>query len=138
MEAVIVGAKDGGGRMGRHVLLIEDEPNIVEAIRFILTRDGWHVSTHSDGADAVAVVQRLRPDVLILDVMLPGQSGLDVLRQLRALPDLAALRVMVLTAKGQGRDTAQSVGADVFMTKPFANADILAAVRGLGPSGDAP
>ncbi|SEN01998.1 response regulator receiver protein [Pseudorhodobacter antarcticus] len=89
--------------MGRHVLLIEDEPNIVEAIRFILTRDGWRVSTHGDGADAVAVVQRLRPDVVILDVMLPGQLGLEVLRALRADPALAALRVMVLTAKGATR-----------------------------------
>jgi DNA-binding response OmpR family regulator len=120
--------------MGRHVLLIEDEPNIAEALRFILTRDGWQVSLHDNGADAVAQVQRLRPDILILDVMLPGQSGLDVLGALRAMPDMAALRVLVLTARGQGRErgTAQDLGADVFMAKPFSNAALLAAVRSLG------
>lgn len=62
--------------MGRHVLLIEDEPNILEAMRFILARDGWTVSSHSDGNSAVAAVQRARPDVLVLDVMLPGRSAL--------------------------------------------------------------
>lgn len=118
--------------MGRHVLLIEDEANIAEAIRFILARDGWQVSTHADGADAVAKVETLRPDILILDVMLPGKSGYEVLSQLRALPDFAGLRVLVLTAKGQGRTVAQDIGADMFMTKPFSNAEILAAVRQLG------
>lgn len=119
--------------MGRHVLLIEDEPNIAEAIRFLLSRDGWQVSTHGTGEDAVERVRELAPDVLILDVMLPGQSGFEILRQLRALPELAALRVMMLTAKGQARDrdVAQDFGVDVFMTKPFSNAEIVAAVRAL-------
>jgi DNA-binding response OmpR family regulator len=120
--------------MGRHVMLIEDEPNIAEAIRFILTRDGWQVSLHGGGTGAVAQVLELRPDVLILDVMLPGQSGLEVLRLLRAMPDMASLRVLMLTAKG--REAAVEHGADVFITKPFSNAEILAAVRTL--AGDAP
>lgn len=121
-------------QMGRHVLLIEDEPNIAEAIRFILARDGWRVSTHDTGADAVEKVRDLTPDVLILDVMLPGQSGFDILRQLRALPEMDGLRVMMLTAKGQvrDRDVAQEFGVDLFMTKPFSNAEIVAAVRALG------
>ncbi|MGB3279400.1 MAG: response regulator transcription factor [Pseudorhodobacter sp.] len=121
--------------MGRHVLLIEDEPNIAEAIRFILSRDGWHVSTHAGGADAVEQVTALKPDCLILDVMLPGQSGYDILGQLRAMPECAQLPVIMLTAKGLGRDreTAERYGANLFMTKPFSNADILAAVRGLLP-----
>jgi DNA-binding response OmpR family regulator len=124
--------------MGRHVLLIEDEPNIAEAIRFILSRDGWRVSTHADGTDAVPKVESLRPDVLILDVMLPGQSGYDILEQLRERPAFAALPVIVLTAKGQGRDreTAERIGANMFMTKPFSNAEILAAVRALGAVGE--
>lgn len=120
--------------MGQHVLLIEDEPNIAEAIRFILSRDGWRVSTFGGGLDAVAQVAALRPDVLILDVMLPGLSGHDILGQLRSLPDFATLPVLMLTAKGQGRDreTAERAGANMFMTKPFSNAEILAAVRSLG------
>jgi len=119
--------------MGRHVLLIEDEPHIAEAIRFILSRDGWRVSTHANGHDAVAQVHAARPDVLILDVMLPGASGFEVLSQLRATPETAHLPVLMLTAKGQGRDreAAERAGADMFITKPFSNAEILASVRSL-------
>ena len=69
---------------GKQVLLIEDEPNIIEAIRFILSRDGWSVATHSDGTTALDKVQSVAPDLIILDVMLPGRSGYDILRDLRA------------------------------------------------------
>lgn len=119
--------------MGKHVLLIEDEPNIAEAIRFILTRDGWTVVTHSDGADAVETIRRSTPDVLVLDVMLPGRSGFEVLQELRADPGLRDLPVLMLTAKSQGRDRelAERYGASRFMTKPFANTEILASVRAL-------
>lgn len=120
--------------MGRHVLLIEDEPNIAEAIRFILTRDDWQVTTHANGSDAVEQVRKLQPDILILDVMLPGRSGIEVLTQLRAEPETAELPVLMLTAKGLGRDreAAERAGANLFMTKPFSNTDILASVRALG------
>ncbi len=118
---------------GRRVLLIEDEPNIAEAIRFILSRAGWTVSTHADGSDALAAIRRVRPEVLVLDVMLPGRSGFDILADLRADPDYARLPVLVLTAKGQAReqDAALSAGADGFLAKPFANADLLDRVRAL-------
>ena len=117
--------------MAGHVLLIEDEPNIAEALRFILTRDGWQVSTLEDGAQALQALARLRPDVVILDLMLPGASGLDILRSLRADALTASLPVLMLTAKGQGRDraAAEQAGVTAFMTKPFANAEIVALVR---------
>lgn len=117
--------------MAKHVLVIEDEPNIVEAIRFILHRDGWRVDTHSDGATAVAAVRAQRPDIVILDVMLPGRSGFEILRELRAEDGLAALPVLMLTARGavKDRETAERAGASRFMTKPFSNAAVLAAVR---------
>ncbi|MFP4044749.1 MAG: response regulator transcription factor [Rhodosalinus sp.] len=119
--------------MGKHVLVIEDEPNIVEAIRFILHRDGWRVDTHSDGASAVATVCAQRPDIVILDVMLPGRSGFDILRELRGLDQLAGLPVLMLTARGSAKDreTAERAGASRYMTKPFSNAEVLAAVRAL-------
>ena len=119
--------------MVRRVLLIEDEPNIIEAIRFILSRDGWTVETHSDGATAVAAVAAKDPDVVILDVMLPGRSGFDILLDLRADPAHATRPVLMLTARGQkkDRDMAEAAGVSLFMTKPFSNADMLAAVRGL-------
>lgn len=119
--------------MGRHVLVIDDEPNIIEAIRFILARDGWDVSTISDGAEAEATIRRTAPDVVILDVMLPGRSGYEILAALRADAGTQGLPVLMLTAKGQGRDRAEAerVGASRFLSKPFSNNDILAAVRDL-------
>lgn len=119
--------------MKRKVLLIEDEPNIIEAIRFLLTRDGWDVETHSDGTNAVEVICAGAPDLVILDVMLPGKSGMDILRDLRDLEDLANLPVLMLTARGQARDRelAEKTGVSRFMTKPFSNTEVLAAVRDL-------
>jgi len=119
--------------MNRHVLLIEDEPNIIEAIRFLLTRDGWTVDTHSDGSDAVEVVQQARPNLVILDMMLPGKSGMEILRELREIGDLANLPVLMLTARGQSRDRdmAEKAGVSRFMTKPFSNTEVLTAVRDL-------
>lgn len=119
--------------MGKTVLLIEDEPNIIEAIRFILLRDGWTVQTHSDGETAYAAVLDNTPDVVILDVMLPGRSGFDILRDIRTHEVTAHLPVMMLTAKGQVRDRelAEQIGVNRFMTKPFSNTDVLASVREL-------
>lgn len=119
--------------MAKRVLLIEDEPNIIEAISFILTRDGWTVHTHSDGETAAERVRQLPPDMIILDVMLPGRSGFDILRDLRADPQTQAIPVMMLTARGQAkdRDMAMRLGASHFMTKPFSNAEVLEHVRSL-------
>lgn len=119
--------------MGKNVLLIEDEPNIIEAISFILSRDGWAVATHSNGHDAVSVVQKNKPDLVILDVMLPGKNGYDILRELREHDDTRALPVLMLTAKGQikDREMAERAGASRFMTKPFSNAEVLNVVREL-------
>ena len=91
------------------------------------------VKTHSNGVDAVAVVGREAPDILILDVMLPGRSGYDILSDLRADAATAALPVLMLTARGQSRDRemAERLGASRYMTKPFSNADVLQAVRDL-------
>ena len=114
------------------VLLIEDEPNIATAIGFVLGRDGWHVATHGDGATAPAAVERHAPDVVVLDVMLPGRSGFDVLAEVRRGPR-ADVPVLMLTAKGQTKDRerALALGADRFMSKPFSNAERAEAVRAL-------
>lgn len=119
--------------MPGRVLLIEDEPNIIEAIRFILSRDGWQVDVHSDGATALDAVAQREPDLVILDVMLPNRSGFDILTDLRAAEETEALPVLMLTARGQSkdRDMAERAGASRFMTKPFSNADVVASVREL-------
>ena len=115
------------------VLLIEDEPNIIEAIRFILSRDGWRVDVHSDGATALDALRRRKPDVVVLDVMLPGRSGYDVLSDMRDDPEFADLPVLMLTARGQQKDReiAERIGVSKFMTKPFSNGEVLDAVREL-------
>ncbi len=119
--------------MGKKILLIEDEPNITEALRFILLRDGFAVDTHADGSTALEAIRARAPDMVILDVMLPNRSGFDILRDLRAEAPLRALPVLMLTARGQKRDRelAERYGASRFMTKPFSNADVLASVREL-------
>jgi two-component system phosphate regulon response regulator PhoB len=122
--------------MGQRVLLIEDEPNIIEAISYIMTKDGWTVYTHSDGQTAMSKVMQRVPDLIILDVMLPGKSGYDILRELRAQAETKDVPVMMLTARGQSKDRemATSLGATQFMTKPFSNAEVLKSVRALaGP-----
>lgn len=115
------------------VLLVEDEPNIAEAIRFLLIRDGWQVEVVSDGTEAVPAARVIRPDLVILDLMLPGQSGIEILNVLRADPAISSVPVMMLTAKGQGRDreAAERAGVSRFMTKPFSNAEMREAVREL-------
>ena len=119
--------------MAGHVLLIEDEANIAEAIRFLLSRDGCEVEVIGEG---LAALERLRgdpPDLVILDLMLPGASGLDIVAALRAQEATAALPVLMLTAKGQDRDreAAERAGVSAFMAKPFANAEMRAKVREL-------
>ena len=119
--------------MSKDVLLIEDEPNIIEAIRFILSRDGWTVHTHSDGVTAIDKIREKKPALIILDVMLPGRSGFDILRDLREAEGDGATPVLMLTAKGQMKDRtrAEELGSNKFMSKPFSNTDVLAAVREL-------
>lgn len=119
--------------MAGRVLLIEDEPNIAEAIRFILSREGCEVMVEADGARALTRIADIAPDLVILDLMLPGMSGLEILSALRSNPATQALKVLMLTAKGQGRDreAAERAGVSAFMAKPFANADMRAQVRAL-------
>ncbi len=117
----------------RKVLVIEDEPNILEAIRFILSRDGWRVDAHEDGKSAIDAVARHQPDLVILDVMLPNKSGFDILQDIRAQPGTRDLPVLMLTARGmaQDRELAERYGVSRFMTKPFSNTDVLQTVREL-------
>lgn len=121
--------------MGKRVLLIEDEPNIIEAIRFILSRDGWSVVTHADGSTALEAIRTQAPDVIILDAMLPNRSGFEILQDIRARAETQDIPVMMLTARGQqkDRDMAKRYGANRFMTKPFSNAEVLDVMRELAP-----
>ncbi|MEL7215603.1 MAG: response regulator [Pseudomonadota bacterium] len=119
--------------MAQRVLIVEDEANIAESLSFLLERDGFDVVTLSDGASAMDKLNALRPSAVVLDVMLPNRSGFDLLSDIRSSADLAALPVLMLTAKGQARDRerAMEMGANAFVTKPFSNTDIVEQVRAL-------
>ncbi|MGB5863737.1 MAG: response regulator [Sulfitobacter sp.] len=119
--------------MTKHVVLVEDETNIAEAIRFLLSREGWRVETLANGGNAAEVIRAASPDLVILDVMLPGKTGFEILAELRADTGLGDLPVLMLTARGQARDREMALQAGVsrFMTKPFANEEMLSAVREL-------
>lgn len=119
--------------MSKHVVLVEDEVNIAEAIRFLLGREGWRVETLANGGNAVEIIRQSRPDLVMLDVMLPGKSGFEILHELREDPDMQDLPILMLTARGQARDRdmAEKAGVSRFMTKPFSNSELLAAVREL-------
>ncbi len=110
------------------VLLIEDEPNIAEAVRFVLARDGWNCESWAQGTGAIERIRLLTPRMLILDLMLPGRSGGELLAELRADPDLCHLPVLLLSACGGANMPTE---ANLILAKPFANADLRAAVRDL-------
>ena len=111
------------------ILMIEDEPNIAEAVRFILTREGWEVGLHADGLGGIEAIRGAKPRLVILDVMLPHRSGTEILAELRGDNDasLAATPVLMLTARGQA--TLPAPQADAVLAKPFANDELRAMVR---------
>lgn len=119
--------------MAVDIVIAEDEPSILESLDFILRRAGWTINTVTDGDAALEAVRRLKPRVLVLDVMLPKRSGFDVLKQLRADVATQNVPILILTAKGQLQDRriAEEFGADVFVSKPYANAEVVDAVRQL-------
>ena len=110
-----------------HICIVEDEPNIIEALRYLMEAEGWRVTIVSDGGKAVEAVRAEIPDLLILDYMLPNMSGLGVAKELRADKATAELPILMLSAKGQTKDKqqAQIAGINLFMTKPFANSDLM-------------
>jgi len=119
--------------MNKSILIVEDEPFIVESLTFLLERDGQRVRSVGDGEEALASIARERPDLVVLDAMIPGANGFDVLARLRADTRHADLPVLVLTAKGQpaDREKMMALGANDFMTKPFSNQELLLRIRDL-------
>lgn len=119
--------------MPGNVLIAEDEPHLVELLTFILEREGHNASAVYDGEAAVDRLRTDRPDVMILDLMLPKLDGYEVLKKVRGDDRLNKLPVLMLTAKGQDRDrkVAEDLGVDAFITKPFSNREVVDCVAGL-------
>jgi DNA-binding response OmpR family regulator len=123
--------------MSKHVLIADDEPNIVISLEFLMKREGHRVTVARDGDAALETIRRERPDLVLLDVMMPGRSGFEVCQAVRADEALAAVKILMLSAKGRDTDLAKgsALGADAYMTKPFSTRELADKVRELlGPA----
>lgn len=119
--------------MATRIVIADDEPNILISLEYLLKREGFEVTLARDGQEALDAVRSVRPDLALLDVMMPRLSGLDVCQQLRADDSLAGLRIVMLTAKGRDTDVAKgmALGADAYLTKPFATRALVQRLREL-------
>ena len=119
--------------MDNKVLIADDEQNIVISLEFLMKREGYQVEVANDGEEAVRRIRASRPDLVLLDVMMPKMNGFDVCQAVRADPDLSGTRILMLTAKGRDTEVSKGLGlgADGYMTKPFSTKELLAEVRKL-------
>src|SRR5476651_1344729 len=117
----------------KRVLVIEDDKDIVELVKYNLEKDGYQVTSSADGAAGLAQVRKSPPDLLVLDLMLPKISGLDICKEVRRDVSLNRLPVLILTAKGEEADrvVGLELGADDYVTKPFSPRELVARIKAL-------
>ena len=115
------------------VLIAEDEETIVESLSFLMEKEGYDVSIATDGQMAIAMIVRDLPDMVLLDVMMPGCDGFDVVRAVRANPQTRPVPIMMLTAKTREVDRRKGLelGVDDFVTKPFSTRDVVSRVKAM-------
>jgi len=113
------------------ILVADDEPNIVLSLEFLLKQAGFRVRTVSDGEAALAAITQEPPDLVLLDVMIPGRDGYAVCQEIRSNPAWRDMRIIMLTAKGGDaqREKGLSLGADEYVTKPFSTRELVERVR---------
>lgn len=117
--------------MSATILIADDEPNILISLEFLLKRAGYQVSLARDGQQALDAIQRDRPQLVLLDVMMPIKTGFEVCQAVRADDRLNAVRILMLSAKGRDTDLAKglALGADAYMTKPFSTRELVQKVQ---------
>ena len=123
--------------MTTKVLIVDDEPNIVVSLQFLMKKSGFETSVARDGDEALLEVERFRPDLVLLDVMMPRRDGYEVCQQLRNA-GWNDLKIVMLTAKGREAEVTKGleVGADAYVTKPFSTSELVdTVVRLLGGGG---
>jgi two-component system alkaline phosphatase synthesis response regulator PhoP len=115
------------------VLIVDDEPHIVLSLEFLLQRAGYETVSAADGEAGLTMVRQQRPDLVLLDVMMPKRNGYEVCQAIKADPDVRGIPVIMLTAKGQEVEIlkGRELGASAYVTKPFGNAEILEVIRGV-------
>lgn len=113
------------------ILVVDDEQDLVKLIRYHLEKNGYKVMVAYNGEDALFLARRERPELIVLDLMLPGIDGLEVCRRLKAIPELATLAMVMLTAKGEEDDITVGLrlGADDYVTKPFSPKELVARIE---------
>jgi DNA-binding response OmpR family regulator len=123
----------GDKNMSKKILIVDDEPNIVISLEFLMKKEGFEVAIAGEGEEALAKVASFSPDLVLLDVMMPKKSGFEVCELLRADPARAGLKIVMLTAKGRDTEVAKglAIGADAYVTKPFSTKELRAKVRQL-------
>ncbi|AMY67573.1 response regulator transcription factor [Frigidibacter mobilis] len=123
----------------RRVLVVEDEDNIAIALDYLMTREGYAHDRVSSGAEAMARIRATHPDLVLLDVMLPGVSGYEICQDVRMDPGLADVKILMMTARGSAMERRKglALGADGFIAKPFELKELRAEVRRLIGSGPA-
>jgi DNA-binding response OmpR family regulator len=119
--------------MGKKILIAEDESNILVSLEFLMEQSGYEIRTVADGEEALRVAREFRPDLMLLDVMLPLRNGFEVCQLIREAPESSAMKIVMLTAKGRDTEVAKglALGADAYITKPFATRDLLDTVKRL-------
>ena len=119
--------------MSKTVLIADDEPNIVAAIEFLLKQRGYEVQTARDGGEALRAIERIVPDLIVLDVMMPQTSGYEVCQAIRRRPEWRHIKVVMLSAKGRDAEVnkGMAMGADVYVTKPFSTRELMAKIDAL-------
>lgn len=119
--------------MSHRILIVDDEPNIVISLEYLMRKEGYEVAVATDGEAALKQAVEFVPDLVLLDVMLPRKSGFEVCQALRAEPALAAVKVIMLTAKGRETEVAKglALGADAYVTKPFSTTDLVLQIKSL-------
>jgi len=117
--------------MAHKILIVDDEPNIVISLEFLMKKEGFEVAVANDGEEALAKVASFNPDLMLLDVMMPKKSGFEVCEALRADPQRSGLQIVMLTAKGRDTEVAKglALGADAYFTKPFSTKELVAKVK---------
>jgi len=119
--------------VSKKVLIVDDEPNIVAALEFLLEKNGYEVKVAGNGADALEQLDAFRPDLVLLDVMVPRLSGYEVCQRMRAEPKWRDIKIVMLSAKGREVEVnkGMSLGADLYVTKPFSSAELVATLHRL-------